>query len=177
MGRYRKKPVTVEARQVPHFDVYQEAVDLETWLGGAFESWLPSKDQLVFHVAKGGSEATVGAGDWVIAEPDGSGFYPCSEADFAATYEPAGGEVGVVYDFVRGVWVYRGKWVCGQSLDTVDPVPLRCTLPSTVHEWHEHDTERAHVRWRSAVDVELVKIHPDGSEQVLVWSQAGKEPA
>lgn len=90
MPRFRKRPVVVEARQVPRFDGDPDVVrDLELWLGRAFETWLPSRDQLVFHVAKGRAEVTVGAGDWVIAEPDGSGFYPCSAADFAATYEPA----------------------------------------------------------------------------------------
>ncbi len=27
-------------------------------------------------------------GDWIIAEPDGSGFYPCNPDVFAVKYEP-----------------------------------------------------------------------------------------
>jgi len=30
----------------------------------------------------------VNPGDWIIAEPDGSGFYPCAPNVFAAKYEP-----------------------------------------------------------------------------------------
>lgn len=32
--------------------------------------------------------ATVNVGDWIIAEADGKGFYPCDPATFATNYEP-----------------------------------------------------------------------------------------
>lgn len=86
MPKFTKKPVTVEARRFAG----EPDGDLELWLGDAFETWLPSRRQLVFHIAKGGSEATIDAGDWVIAEPDGTGFYPCTADDFTATYEADG---------------------------------------------------------------------------------------
>jgi hypothetical protein len=31
----------------------------------------------------------VNRGDWIIAEPDGQGFYPCDPDTFARKYEPA----------------------------------------------------------------------------------------
>lgn len=84
--RYRKKPVEVEARQVPH----NPDPDLELWLGDAFETWLPSAQQVAFHVKKNGNrEAVANAGDWIIREPDGDGFYPCVAAEFERVYEPA----------------------------------------------------------------------------------------
>lgn len=81
--RFRKKPVIVEARQ---FDGSLDA-ELEEWLGDWFMSWRPSQMQLIFSVAKGRSECMVEAGDWIIKEPDGVGFYPCTATDFALTYE------------------------------------------------------------------------------------------
>lgn len=86
--RYRKKPVTVRAVKVIWEDKARQR--LELWLGDYFETWLPSKRQLVFRVEKAmGMEAFVKEGDWVIQEPDGNGFYPCTAEDFARTYEPA----------------------------------------------------------------------------------------
>lgn len=83
--KYRKKPIVVEAWQVP----FEPDAGLELWLGDAFETWLPSRGAVVFHVAKNGNrEAEVSHGDWIIAEPDGDGFYPCVAAEFARVYEP-----------------------------------------------------------------------------------------
>lgn len=71
--KYRKRPVVVEARQVPD----EPDGEFELWLGDAFESWLPSRQAIAFHVKKNGNrEAVAHAGDWIIEEPDGDGFYP-----------------------------------------------------------------------------------------------------
>jgi hypothetical protein len=45
--------------------------DLERWLGEHFESWMPSKRQLVLR-EQGGVEAIVLAGQWVVKHEDGS---------------------------------------------------------------------------------------------------------
>lgn len=83
--KYRKKPIIVEAWQVPA----EPDAGLELWLGDAFETWLPSRNAVVFHIGKNDDhEATVQAGGWIIAEPDGSGFYPCTAAEFERVYEP-----------------------------------------------------------------------------------------
>lgn len=81
---YRKRPVVVEAAQHKG----EPDAELETWLGEAFETWLPSRDELVFRIAKSNNkEVTIQAGDWIIKEPDGSGFYPCEARVFEDTYE------------------------------------------------------------------------------------------
>lgn len=45
--------------------------------------------------------------------------------------------------------------VCDEPLDSVDPNPLRCTKPfrhaAIGDEWHEHESDRAHVRWKRPV--------------------------
>lgn len=82
--RYRKKPVEVEAIEWTgeNFNAVRAftrgALGLGQ-VGDALPLWV-TKSQAVCYVQRG---------DWVIREPDGSGFYPCSEADFPATYEPA----------------------------------------------------------------------------------------
>lgn len=46
----------------------------------------PGDRDLHLWTAKGGSWTTVRRGDFVIAERDGSGFYPCEGATFEANY-------------------------------------------------------------------------------------------
>lgn len=82
MAKYRKKPVVVEAFQWfpdrPHPDVKITAPDR-----GSLEP------RGIVQTA--GGNAIVYAGDWVIAELDGRGYYPCRPKIFAATYEAVGG--------------------------------------------------------------------------------------
>ena len=47
-------------------------------------------DALPLWVVKSSATCHVELGDWIIREPDGSGYYPCAADVFAATYEPAG---------------------------------------------------------------------------------------
>lgn len=51
-------------------------------------------DVLKLWIAKSDAWGTLRAGDWVIAERDGAGVYPCTAEEFAAIYEPAGPAVG-----------------------------------------------------------------------------------
>lgn len=95
MPKFRKKPVIIEAR---HFTGEPDS-ELELWLGDSFETWLPSKRQLVIrtvepneHTASGGDwsiEHTASAGDWIIKGVQGE-FYACKPDIFEATYDPAG---------------------------------------------------------------------------------------
>lgn len=77
MPKFRKKPVVVDVEQ-----------------------WFPGKDVAGVHVPSvreeapshyvitaHGQRAYLAVGDWIIAEPDGRGFYPCKPDIFAATYE------------------------------------------------------------------------------------------
>lgn len=93
MTRYRKKPIEVDAIQ---------------WLGDNFDECVAfvayededqdlvqtpiradSPDQLVFWCLKSSVDVVLDRYGWIIAEPDGEGFYPCTSEQFMATYEPA----------------------------------------------------------------------------------------
>jgi hypothetical protein len=78
MPQFRKKPVVIEAelfdpgnRPLPFAD--RQACNLGP--GG----W--------YVVTAHGQETRIVAGDWIIPEPDGRGFYPCKPDIFATTYE------------------------------------------------------------------------------------------
>lgn len=74
MPKFRKKPVEVEATQ---------------WLKpGDHPAVYPSSISSYGVIGKQGT-VDVHPGDWIIAEMDGSGFYPCKPDVFAATYDPA----------------------------------------------------------------------------------------
>jgi hypothetical protein len=79
-------PIEVEAIQwtgenFPAIKAFASgAVGIGELGGRAIPLWTV-KSKAVNHVQRG---------DWIIREPDGSGFYPCERAAFAATYEPAG---------------------------------------------------------------------------------------
>jgi hypothetical protein len=48
---------------------------------------MPNRPQLVFYCAKSDAWVTIDRGDWIIAERDGIGFYPCVDAQFRERYE------------------------------------------------------------------------------------------
>lgn len=74
MGLYTKKPVTVEAVQ---FNRMGDHPAVEIGFGGG-------------HVIEGRQGfVSVNPGDWIIAEANGVGFYPCAPDVFSATYAPA----------------------------------------------------------------------------------------
>jgi hypothetical protein len=85
MARFRKKPVVVEATQ---------------WFPGVYFSGVtevvhdPGDGTTVSNgygicTTAHGQQTIVAAGDWVIAEPNGRGYYPCKPDIFEETYEPA----------------------------------------------------------------------------------------
>lgn len=78
MPYFRKKPVIVKAEQ---------------WFPGheveGVEYLLGEGNQRRYYVTTAhGQAAYLEPGDWVIAEPDGRGYYPCKPDIFEATYEP-----------------------------------------------------------------------------------------
>lgn len=76
MPKYRKRPVVVEAEQ---------------WFPGKEVNGVNKpEDELPGYYVKTAHMQIVflEPGDWVIAEPDGRGFYPCKDDIFRATYEP-----------------------------------------------------------------------------------------
>jgi hypothetical protein len=80
MTRYRKKPVVVDAIQFwPDQGPLPEGVHSH----GQDDNGRPYYSVKTAH----GQRVFVVAGDWIIAEPDGRGHYPCKPDIFAATYE------------------------------------------------------------------------------------------
>lgn len=74
MGKFTKKPVTVEAVQ---FNKIGDHPGVAASPGSGFA--VKGRQGFV----------TVNPGDWIIAESDGLGFYPCAPDVFEATYAPA----------------------------------------------------------------------------------------
>jgi hypothetical protein len=78
MGRYRKKPVEIEARQ---FDGQKPSADaILAWMGSG-KAW---SGVLVIETLEGDMVAS--PGDWIIKGVKGE-FYPCKPDIFAATYD------------------------------------------------------------------------------------------
>ena len=89
MGRFRKKPVVIEAEQ---FDgTIGSANNILAWIGssaGVARRAHASKPEegLFIETLEGLHHAR--GGDWIIRGVKGE-FYPCKPDIFAATYEPA----------------------------------------------------------------------------------------
>ena len=77
MPNFRKKPVTIEARQWSG----SNAVDLLDWITPAARQ---EGSTLIIPTLEGDHEASLG--DWIIKGVKGE-FYPCKPDIFAATYE------------------------------------------------------------------------------------------
>lgn len=96
MPLFRKKPVTIEARKVPVWDEYtnavrfvNDAIALADWCGGtSFLMDPPSGVQEGIHIKTLEGTMVANPGDWVIKGVQGE-FYPCKPDIFEATYEPA----------------------------------------------------------------------------------------
>ena len=85
--KYRKKPVVVDAFQWEG-PWHNRSVVKKVSIDGDASS--VGGEQVRFYVTTAhGQDAFLVPGDWVIAEPDGRGHYPCKPDIFAATYEPA----------------------------------------------------------------------------------------
>ena len=103
MPEFRKKPVVIEARQLPTYQPAEvtgylaECIALAEWCNGVGHMMLaddePSPDPRIDvtgpHVVIDTLEGPHAAlpGDWIIRGVAGE-FYPCKPDIFAATYEP-----------------------------------------------------------------------------------------
>lgn len=91
MGRFRKKPVVIEAMQYPghSFPNVDPIMEFEDWLeprAKACGRW-PMKykgQSLIIPTLEGDHEAK--PGDWIIQGVQGE-LYPCKPEIFSATYE------------------------------------------------------------------------------------------
>lgn len=87
MPRFRKKPVTIEAREwdgnvsIGH--------PIPAWIrnrGGQYTYTTETPQRLAIVTLEG--DMIANAGDWIICGVQGE-FYPCKPDIFAATYDPA----------------------------------------------------------------------------------------
>ena len=90
MPKFRKKPVVIEAMQVPN-GASDEAMILHGALGvwlGAGGNWnmIDERGAIDIHTLEGTMRAA--PGDWIIRGVKGE-LYPCKPDIFEATYEPA----------------------------------------------------------------------------------------
>lgn len=87
MTRYRKKPIEVDAFQ---WTGIQTLDALAEFVGPRIDPPLMDAEDpgiVWIWVEKSNTRCAVIAGGWVIAEPEGVGYYPCTEEQFDATYE------------------------------------------------------------------------------------------
>lgn len=89
MAKYRKKPVVVEAEQFGGFYAtpYPPGVEMED---NSNDPDTTKKRYQFYVIAAGRGRINLDKGDWVIADPDGRGYFPCKPDEFEDTYEPAG---------------------------------------------------------------------------------------
>lgn len=100
--KFRKKPVVIEARQVPNHENFddmgeycQEGIDLAEWCDGTAHMMV-NDDEYAYngcevmgpHISIKTLEGTMIASqdDWIIQGVQGE-FYPCKPDIFEATYE------------------------------------------------------------------------------------------
>jgi len=76
----RKKPVIIEFKEWTG----ENNIEVELWLGEAFNSWLPSLNKLEIRTLEGIISASIG--DLIIKGVHGE-FYPCKPDIFEKTYE------------------------------------------------------------------------------------------
>jgi hypothetical protein len=80
--RYRRRVTDVEAIR---WDGRRETQDEITAWGASVRG--TDNGALLLFVTKSRANCTVAPGDWVLREPDGSGFYPCAGGMFEASYQ------------------------------------------------------------------------------------------
>lgn len=82
--KFRKKPVVIEAMQLPPIDV-DPTDDLIDFLHSADREWESGRDgTIIIHTLEG--EMTGNPGDWIIKGVQGE-IYPCKPDIFKATYD------------------------------------------------------------------------------------------
>lgn len=97
MAKYRKKPVEIEAMQMPSDPTSTEAMEIYQWIEqsiGSVDPYGPQDDPgvsidpadglILIRTLEG--DMKVSLGDWVIRGVQGE-FYPCKPNIFAATYD------------------------------------------------------------------------------------------
>lgn len=88
MAKFRKKPMVIEARQLPDVMDVDARIEFDDWICEAegHERCRYQGENLQIHTLEGIMYAD--PGDWIIIGVQGE-IYPCKPGIFAATYEPA----------------------------------------------------------------------------------------
>lgn len=89
MGVYRKRPVTVEARQL-NADNWSQVEEIARWAGAEIvdvDAFLAHNDTALLAISTLEGVMYAEDGDWVIRGIRGE-FYPVRPDNFNATYEP-----------------------------------------------------------------------------------------
>jgi hypothetical protein len=84
MGKFRKKPVVIEARQIRGYTDLLGPDGIAAWCGGLAMQKDPGPVFMVVPTLEGSMEARIG--DWIIKGVNGE-FYPCKPDIFDKTYE------------------------------------------------------------------------------------------
>lgn len=84
MGKFRKKPVVIEARQLT-FEAYEE---IKAWCGGKTWSDPPMRAVTGIEIPTLEGVTYASLGDWVIKGVEGE-FYACKPHIFEKSYETA----------------------------------------------------------------------------------------
>lgn len=89
MPMFCKKPLIVDAEQwFPGNGCRGVQGDNNTKICGCVMLGAPHGYVPHVHPTRCDAGVPVEPGDWIIAEADGSGYYPCKPNVFAATYDP-----------------------------------------------------------------------------------------
>lgn len=89
MGRYRKKPVVIEARRFAAVTI-DEQERLASWCGGRLRGTRLAATERVIQIDTLEGEIEASHGDWIIKGVKGE-FYPCKPDIFDLTYEAVDG--------------------------------------------------------------------------------------
>lgn len=81
MPTYKSKPTTCEAMEWDG----SNSIDLELWMDSPIKTVVDGA--LTFWVTKSNEFIAIDPGDFIIKEPDGTGFYPCKRDIFHMRWE------------------------------------------------------------------------------------------
>lgn len=89
--QYRSLPVTIEAVQWDSDNLNEVLAFVVThspaWAGKGFRDATGIREAALW-VEKSSAWCSVPVGDWIVAERDGTGVYPCADTEFQTRYEP-----------------------------------------------------------------------------------------
>lgn len=88
MARFRSRPIEIEAEQW-----WPNGPDPAQRHPGVFWDERIDGREIPYVITMYRQRVNLVAGDWIIREPDGVHYYPCTPVLFAARYEPVSDEI------------------------------------------------------------------------------------